>query len=327
MIPSPSMLPTCQCRACGGKVAGDSPVPGLCTVCLLMPAQREMEMNFDAHLCNGKVGDKIGPYTLVDMLGEGGFGVVWLAEQLEPVRREVALKILKAGMDSREVIARFGQERQALAQMNHPNIARVFDAGSAGNGRPYFVMELVRGRPMTEYARGKGLDTKERLRLFVQVCAGIQHAHQKGLIHRDIKPSNILVVEDDGGALPKIIDFGIAKAMESGAWEHGLVTGLDQVLGTPSYMSPEQLDAADGGVDTRGDIYSLGVLLYELIAGKPPFDPAVLAAAGRDEMRRIICHEEPERPSTHGLRLGVHNGAAQDGKAGAWGGRQGTWTG
>jgi hypothetical protein len=278
-----------------------------------MPAQREMVMSSEAELCNGKVGDKIDRYTLVEVLGEGGFGVVWLAEQLEPVRREVALKILKAGMDSRPIIARFGQERQALAHMNHPNIARVFDAGTASNGRPYFVMELVRGPTLTDFARTHRLDMEARLRLFIQVCAGIQHAHQKGLIHRDIKPSNILVVVEEGGRpVPKIIDFGIAKAMEGRVWDRALVTSMDQVLGTPAYMSPEQLDASDGGVDTRGDIYSLGVLLYELITGKPPFDPAKLAKEGRDEMRRVICFEEPVRPSTHSHRKDATTGLQAD---------------
>ena len=242
-------------------------------------------------------GDEVGPYILVEQLGTGGFGTVWLAEQEEPVRRTVALKILKLGMDTLEVMARFEQERKTLALMDHPNIAKVVDAGATSEGRPYFAMELVRGEPLTKYCLTKALPLEQKLRLFQSVCAGVQHAHQKGIIHRDLKPSNILVTEIDGVAVPKIIDFGIAKATTTDRLsEFTLVTRADHLLGTPIYMSPEQADAHPD-IDTRSDVYSLGALLYELLTGQPPFDTKTLHAAGYEEMRRIIREVEPRPPT------------------------------
>ncbi|MGH6785087.1 MAG: serine/threonine-protein kinase, partial [Sphingomicrobium sp.] len=221
-----------------------------------------------------------------------------MAEQQEPVRRRVALKIIRLGMDTRSVIARFEAERQALAMMDHPNIARVYDAGATDTGRPYFVMELVRGIRVTEYCDQNNLATEDRLNLFVQICQAIQHAHQKGIIHRDIKPSNILVTLHDGVPVPKIIDFGIAKATEGRLTNATVYTELHQIIGTPAYMSPEQAELNGLDTDTRSDIYSLGVLLYELLTGRTPFDPKDLAKAGLDEIRRRIREEEPARPST-----------------------------
>ncbi len=244
-------------------------------------------------------GTVIGRYRLRQKLGEGGCGVVYLAEQQEPVRRRVALKILKLGMDTRAVIARFEAERQALAMMEHPNIARVLDAGATDSGRPFFVMELVRGIRITDYCDQHTLSTRDRLRLFAQVCHAVQHAHQKGIIHRDLKPSNILVAAHDGGALPKIIDFGIAKATGSQPLTDKTVfTQFEMFLGTPAYMSPEQADFNVADIDTRTDIYALGVLLYELLTGRTPFDTETLLQAGFEAMRRAICETEPARPST-----------------------------
>ena len=244
-----------------------------------------------------KSGDKIGRYKLLQQIGEGGCGVVYMAEQEEPVRRRVALKVIKLGMDTKQVIARFEAERQALALMDHPNIARVLDAGATETGRPYFVMELVRGSKITEFCDENKLSTEDRLNLFMLVCQAIQHAHQKGVIHRDIKPSNILVTINDGVPVPKVIDFGIAKATAGRLTDQTLFTAFEQFIGTPAYMSPEQAVLTSLDIDTRSDIYSLGVLLYELLTGSPPFDQKELLAAGLDEMRRIIRETEPPRPS------------------------------
>ncbi len=245
-----------------------------------------------------KPGDRIGRYKLREKVGEGGCGVVYVAEQEEPVRRRVALKVIKLGMDSRSVVARFEAERQALAMMDHPNIAKVLDAGATETGRPFFVMELVRGIKITEYCDQNKLSMRERLDLFIKVCQAVQHAHQKGLIHRDIKPSNILVTLHDGVPVPKIIDFGIAKATEGRLTDLTVYTQLHQFIGTPAYMSPEQAEMSGLDIDTRSDIYSLGVLLYELLTGVTPFDGQTLLQSGLDEMRRIIREDEPKRPST-----------------------------
>ncbi|MHB8524231.1 MAG: tetratricopeptide repeat protein [Limisphaerales bacterium] len=245
-----------------------------------------------------KPGDRIGRYKLLQQIGEGGCGVVYMAEQEEPVHRRVALKVIKLGMDTKQVIARFEAERQALAVMDHPNIAKVLDAGATETGRPYFVMELVRGVKITEYCDQNNLPTRERLELFVQVCRAIQHAHQKGIIHRDIKPSNILVTINDGVAVPKVIDFGIAKATQGRLTDQTLFTAFEQFIGTPAYTSPEQAVMTSLDIDTRSDIYSLGVLLYELLTGETPFDGKELLVAGLDAMRRTIREKEPERPST-----------------------------
>ena len=249
-------------------------------------------------LPNERAGDRIGPYKLLQQIGEGGCGVVYIAEQDEPVRRRVALKAIKLGMDTKQVIARFEAERQALAMMDHPNIAKVLDAGATENGRPYFVMELVRGVKITEFCDHNNLPTRERLELFLQVCRAVQHAHQKGIIHRDIKPSNILVTISDRVPLPKVIDFGIAKATQGRLTDKTLFTAFEQFIGTPAYMSPEQSVMTSLDIDTRSDIYSLGVLLYELLTGKTPFDSKELLEAGLDAMRRTIQEKEPERPST-----------------------------
>ncbi len=244
------------------------------------------------------VGQRIDRYKLLQRIGEGGFGTVYMAEQETPVRRRVALKIIKLGMDTKAVIARFEAERQALAMMDHPNIARVLDAGATDTGRPYFVMELVRGIPITEYCDTNNLPVRERLELFVQVCHAVQHAHQKGIIHRDIKPSNVLVAMADGRPTPKVIDFGIAKATDQSLTEKTLFTEFRQMIGTPQYMSPEQAEMAGIDIDTRSDVYSLGVLLYELLVGSTPFDPEELRGKAYGEMQRMIREVEPPRPST-----------------------------
>ncbi|EEF63001.1 serine/threonine-protein kinase [Pedosphaera parvula] len=264
------------------------------------PQKPEMEARSGASV-GEKPGDRIGRYKLLQQIGEGGCGVVYMAEQEEPVRRRIALKIIKPGMDTKSVIARFEAERQALALMDHPNIAKVFDAGATESGRPYFVMELVRGIKITEYCDQKSLTTEERLKLFIQVCQAIQHAHQKGIIHRDLKPSNILVTTSlEGAALPVVIDFGIAKATTNQRLtDKTLFTAFEMLIGTPAYMSPEQAALTSVDVDTRSDIYSLGVLLYELLTGATPFDAGELLKAGLDEVRRVIREQEPLRPSTH----------------------------
>jgi WD40 repeat protein len=244
------------------------------------------------------VGTTIGRYKLMERLGEGGYGVVYVAEQTQPVRRRVALKVIKLGMDTKAVVARFEAERQALAMMDHPNIAKVLDGGSTESGRPYFVMELVRGIRITDYCDQNNLTTQERLNLFIKVCQAIQHAHQKGIIHRDIKPSNILVTLHDGVPVPKVIDFGIAKATEGRLTDATVYTQLHQFIGTPAYMSPEQAEMSGLDIDTRSDIYSLGVFLYELLAGSTPFDAKELMSHGIDAMRKTIREKEPPRPST-----------------------------
>ncbi|MFN0126295.1 MAG: protein kinase domain-containing protein [Verrucomicrobiales bacterium] len=243
-------------------------------------------------------GEHIGRYKLLQEIGEGGFGTVWMAEQVEPVSRRVALKIIKLGMDTREVIARFEAERQALAMMDHPNIAKVLDAGSTDKGRPFFVMELVKGVTITKYCDEAGLNTRERLALFGDVCSAINHAHQKGVIHRDIKPSNVMVTLYADKPVVKVIDFGIAKATQGKLTDKTLFTRFEQFIGTPVYMSPEQASLSGLDVDTRSDIYALGIVLYELLVGKPPFDGKSLASAGYEEMRRIIREVEPVKPSS-----------------------------
>jgi serine/threonine protein kinase len=242
-------------------------------------------------------GTVIGQYKLLEQIGEGGFGVVFMAEQTHPVRRRVALKILKPGMDTRQVVARFEAERQALAIMDHPNIAKVHDGGATASGRPYFVMELVKGMPITEFCDQNHLTPRQRLELFVPVCQAVQHAHHKGIIHRDLKPSNVLVSRHDTTPIVKVIDFGVAKALGQELTDKTLFTGIAQMIGTPLYMSPEQAGMSDLDIDTRSDIYSLGVLLYELLTGSTPLAKERFQQAGYDEIRRLIREEEPPRPS------------------------------
>jgi len=274
---------------------------------VLLAAHDEASGFLDAPAVESKregPGSTIGPYKLLQEIGEGGMGVVYMAQQEHPVRRKVALKVIKLGMDTKQVIARFEAERQALAMMEHTNIARVLDAGATEAGRPYFVMELVRGVPIDEYCDAQKLSTEERLALFVDVCRAVQHAHQKGIIHRDIKPTNVLVTSHDGVPIPKIIDFGVAKATNQRLTERTLFTEFHQIIGTPEYMSPEQAEMSGTDVDTRSDIYSLGVLLYRLLTGTTPVDAKALRTAGFQEMTRMIREDEPQAPSTRISKLG-----------------------
>ncbi|MFG0257450.1 MAG: serine/threonine-protein kinase, partial [Phycisphaerales bacterium JB043] len=243
-------------------------------------------------------GDEIGQYTITRKLGEGGFGTVYLAHQHEPVERTVAIKILKPGMDSRQIIARFEAERQTLARMDHPGIARIFDAGSTPQGRPFVVMEHVQGAPITTQCDERDLTIRQRLELFERVCRSVQHAHNKGIMHRDLKPPNVLVASIDDTLHPKIIDFGIAKAIEGRPEDHTLQTHAQQLLGTPAYMSPEQVSLDDNDIDTRTDVYSLGVLLFELLTGQTPFDQQTFRSAPLSKIQDVIQNQQPPRPSS-----------------------------
>jgi eukaryotic-like serine/threonine-protein kinase len=307
------MTAAARCPRCGARLEVD-PVNGACPVCLLnlalapaSAATGESSSNQGTRVqpAAGSHPQRIGPYRILNVLGQGGMGVVYLAEQDHSIRRKVALKLIKLGMDTREVIARFNTERQALALMSHPNIARVFDAGSSDEGRPYFVMEYVAGIPITDYCDRNRLSTRDRLALFIPVCQAIQHAHQKGVIHRDLKPSNVLVAIEDGRPVAKVIDFGVAKATNQQLTEQTFFTRHGVLLGTPEYMSPEQADPGPLEVDTTTDIYSLGVLLYELLVGVLPFDSETLRKAAHAEVLRIIRDEEPERPSLRVTALGA----------------------
>ena len=289
-----------RCPECGGRPKAGMG-EGLCARCLLSAAMRHPATATLENL--PAPGQQIGSYRIVRLLGEGGMGMVYLAEQEEPIVRQVALKIIKLGMDTRAVLARFQSEQQALALMEHPNIAQVYEAGSNAQGRPYFAMEYVPGIPITEYCDRQRLGMRQRLGLFLQVANAVQHAHQKGVIHRDLKPSNVLVMERDGEAVPKIIDFGLAKATEKNFTEETLFTEAGVLIGTPEYMSPEQASAARD-IDTRTDIYSLGVLLYELLVGAVPFESKSLRGAGYDEIRRIIREDDPPMPATRLEALG-----------------------
>ena len=287
------MTPSCGCRCSACWWTPTEPTPSSLTTRGVTIASED----FDATYAEQE-GDEIGPYTLRQQIGEGGFGTVWMAEQTGAISRMVALKVVKAGMDTKQVLSRFEAERQALAMMDHPNIAKILDAGATPAGRPYFVMELVKGVPITQFCREQKLDTQQRLALFQDVCSAINHAHQKGVIHRDIKPSNVMVTLEGDRPVVKVIDFGIAKATQNKLTDKTLFTRFEQFLGTPVHMSPEQAAMSNLDIDTRSDIYSLGVLLYELLAGAPPFDSKSLLSAGYDEMRRIIAEEEPPKPST-----------------------------
>jgi serine/threonine protein kinase len=239
-----------------------------------------------------------GKFRLLEKLGEGGFGLVYKAEQVQPIHRLVAVKVLKAGMDTQQVIARFDTERQSLALMEHPNIARVLDAGETERGQPYFVMELVRGRSITSYAKKKELSIQQRIELFISVCHAVNHAHQKGIIHRDLKPSNVMVMEEDGVPVPKVIDFGIAKVLEQKNIRQTLATGMDQLVGTPGYISPEQIEHGSSHVDTRSDVYALGSILLELLSGKPLITPADLANRPMHQILRDQVEIDPPKPSS-----------------------------
>jgi eukaryotic-like serine/threonine-protein kinase len=276
------------------------------------PLEESNDLTLSSVGRGGAASGQIGAYRLLRLLGEGGMGEVWLAEQTKPIHRTVALKLIKAGMDTKAVVARFESERQALALMEHPNIARVFEAGSTAEGRPYFVMEYVPGLPLTEYCDKRRMTLKERLELFVQVCDGVQHAHQKAIIHRDLKPSNVLIVEQENKAVPKIIDFGLAKATGRRLTDNTMFTEIGVMLGTPEYMSPEQADQREQNIDTRTDVYSLGVILYQLLAGVLPFEIKDLRAAGLEEILRVIREQEPLMPSTRIRSLGPASAASAE---------------
>ncbi len=296
-----------SCRQCGEELSSGYSA-GLCPKCLILSAADSV-MGGDASTLRTVHGatadDDFGRYRIVRPIGEGGMGTVYLAEQREPIRRYVALKVVKLGMDTGQVLTRFANERQALALMDHPGIARIFDAGATPKGRPYFVMEYIEGAPITQYCDRKHMHAKQRLALFLAVCRAVQHAHDKGVIHRDLKPSNVLVTEQDGAPIPKVIDFGIAKATDKWAIENTLLTQFGQIVGTPEYVSPEQANSVGGEVDQSSDVYSLGVLLYELLIGAVPFDTATLREAGLVEMLRIIREEEPPSLSRKLTSLGA----------------------
>jgi serine/threonine protein kinase len=285
-----------NCPHCDAELGSGDPA-GLCPNCLIQGAfdssvgadgSRTQTLDTVAATAD----DDYGRYQIVRTLGEGGMGTVYLAEQREPIRRRVALKVVKVGMDTGQVLARFSKERQALAMMDHQNIARIFDAGATPKGRPYFVMEYIEGVPITQYCDSKRMTIAQRLEVFLSVCRAVQHAHEKGVIHRDLKPSNVLLTEQEGKPLAKVIDFGIAKATDQRAIENTLITQFGQMVGTPEYASPEQAEVTTGDVDETSDVYSLGVLLYELLIGTVPFDSARMRKSGLAEMLRIIREED-----------------------------------
>jgi eukaryotic-like serine/threonine-protein kinase len=315
---------TDRCNTCGSPLVPGADGVAQCPRCLLNLAfdlaseATEGDVTLDA-TSPASPARRLGPYRLVDILGEGGMGIVWRAEQLEPIRRAVAVKLVKPGLDSSHVLARFESERQALALLDHPGIAKVLDAGQAADGRPYFVMELVAGLPVTTYCDEHRLTVRERLELFTQICDAVQHAHQKGIIHRDLKPSNILVATVDDRPTAKIIDFGVAKATGERLTVKSLVTQQGLVLGTPEYMSPEQAGSGAEAVDTRTDVYSLGVLLYELLVGSRPFDVSSMREAAVAGMLRAIREDEPPKPTTRLASLGeVATEVAKRRKADRW---------
>jgi serine/threonine protein kinase len=284
-----------NCPQCGRELGSDDPA-GLCPKCLILGVFDSSVGANEAETQTidivAAAADGFGRYHILQTLGEGGMGTVYLAEQRDPIRRAVALKVVKLGMDTNEVLARFNHERQALAMMDHPNVARIFDAGATAKGRPYFVMEYIDGIPITQYCDNKRMTIEDRLELFLAVCRAVQHAHQKGVIHRDLKPSNVLVMEQENAPVPKVIDFGIAKATDQWAVEKTFLTQFGQMVGTPEYASPEQAEVTTGDVDKRSDVYSLGVILYELLIGAVPFDPTRLRREGLAEMLRIVREEE-----------------------------------